>query len=283
MASAIGRRFAAADLTGPAVRTLVSALGGGHVLIDTDGQGQRVLVVVPASSQHAFKRSESGWSDVTAESGLAIVPADSYGIEPSAPMRTTMACRSFVLRYGRSSLYRNTGKGQFEDVTRASGIPAYPALPSTAAFVDIDHDGDVDLVIGGSADLCRDTATERFRLEVSRRVRASPDAGAAERREGHFTDITRTTHLEQGACHRARPDRLRQSSRHRPAGRHERRTARAYTNQRDGTFRNTSDAAGLTKSMQTIGDVTATAAGDVNRDEWPDFFFSHQQGAELAR
>lgn len=284
VASAIGRRFAAADLTGPAVRTLVSALGGGHVLIDTDGQGQRVLVVVSASSQHAFKRSESGWSDVTAESGLAIVPADSYGIGAiSADADNDGLADLFVLRYGRSSLYRNTGKGQFEDVTRASGIPAYPALPSTAAFVDIDHDGDVDLVIGGSADLAATRRQSGSDWKFPDEFAPAPMQVLQNDGKGHFTDITRTTHLESKAHVTALVptdfdnhrdiDLLVVTSDAPPA---------LYTNQRDGTFRNTSDAAGLTKSMQTIGDVTATAAGDVNKDEWPDFFFSHQQGAELA-
>ncbi len=283
-ALATGRRFAAADLTGAGVRALVAASGGGAALVDTDGQGQRVLVVVSAGSQRVFKRGESGWTDVTRGSGLETVPAESSGVGViSADVDNDGLADLFVLRYGRSSLYRSNGKGQFLDITSSAGIPAYSSLPSSAAFVDLDHDGDVDLVIGGSADL---NATRR----QAGRDWTFPDEFAPASLQvlrndgkGHFVDVTRETHLDIKAHvvsivptdvdnHRD-IDLLIVSSDASPA---------LYTNQRDGTFRNTAEAAGLTKVSSASGPTTATAAGDVNKDDWPDFFFSHAEGAELA-
>src|SRR4029453_624745 len=55
----------------------------------------------------------------------------------------------FVMRFGDSTLYRNEGNGRFTDVTRTAELPAYPYLPGAAASTDVDHDGDVDLVIPG--------------------------------------------------------------------------------------------------------------------------------------
>lgn len=282
-APAAGRRFSAADLTGPAVRTLVSALGGGQVLVDT-GQGQRLLVVVSASGQHAFKRADALWTDVTGESGLGTAPADSFGVGAlSADVDNDGLADLFVLRYGRSSLYRNNGKGQFDDVTQASGIPTYPALPSTAAFVDLDHDGDVDLVVGGSADLAATRRQTGRDWKFPDEFAAAPLQVLRNDGKGHFTDVTRDTHLDsKGHVIAIVPtdvdnhrdiDLLIVTSDAPPA---------LFTNQRDGTFRNTSDAAGLTNASKASGDMTATAAGDINKDDWPDFFFSHEQGAELA-
>lgn len=283
-APAAGRRFSAADLTGPAVRTLVSALGGGQVLVDTDGQGQRLLVVVSAAGQHAFKRADAGWTDVTRESGLATTPAESFAVGAlSADVDNDGLADLFVLRYGRSSLYRNNGNGQFDDVTQASGIPSYPALPSTAAFVDLDHDGDVDLVIGGSADLAATRRQTGHDWKFPDEFAAAPLQVLRNDGKGHFTDVTRDTHVDiKGHVVSIVPtdfdnhrdiDLLIVSSDAPPA---------LFTNQRDGTFRNTSDVAGLTKDSKASGDMTATAAGDINKDDWPDFFFSHEQGAELA-
>ncbi len=59
----------------------------------------------------------------------------------------------FVIRDGSLSLYHNDGGGKFSDVTGSGGIPAYPYLPSSVAFVDVDHDGDLDIFIAGLADL----------------------------------------------------------------------------------------------------------------------------------
>jgi hypothetical protein len=66
------------------------------------------------------------------------------------------------------TLYHNDGGGHFSDVTSSAGIPPYPFLAGAAAFVDVDHDGDLDLVLAGLADLAgsRSRAADRAPLRV---------------------------------------------------------------------------------------------------------------------
>jgi hypothetical protein len=50
-------------------------------------------------------------------------------------------------------LFRNTGGGQFDDVTEEAGLPATLVGVHVALFVDLDNDGDKDLFLGRSTGL----------------------------------------------------------------------------------------------------------------------------------
>ena len=47
-------------------------------------------------------------------------------------------------------LFRNLGKGKFQDVTAEAGLAARNK-PTGITFVDYDHDGDLDLFLDGRA------------------------------------------------------------------------------------------------------------------------------------
>lgn len=53
----------------------------------------------------------------------------------------------FVCRYGSYALYRNVQGRKFEDVTAAWGLGGDRDWPSSAAFADLDNDGDLDLYV----------------------------------------------------------------------------------------------------------------------------------------
>ena len=53
----------------------------------------------------------------------------------------------FVTRWRSYALYRNRGDGTFEDVTAAAGLGGDRDWPTSAAFADLDNDGDLDLYV----------------------------------------------------------------------------------------------------------------------------------------
>src|SRR5260370_3417877 len=54
---------------------------------------------------------------------------------------------SFITCVGQNRLFRNTGKGTFLVVTRASGLSARQAFSTSAPWFDYDRDGLPDLFV----------------------------------------------------------------------------------------------------------------------------------------
>jgi hypothetical protein len=87
-----------------------------------------------------FDYDNDGWLDVlTANGSVSIIEGQARARDP------------FPLRM-RNQLYRNTGKGRFEDVSAAAGKAfELSEVSRGAAFGDLDNDGDSDVVIGNAA------------------------------------------------------------------------------------------------------------------------------------
>ena len=66
---------------------------------------------------------------------------------PSATSTTTAFPTSSSPCVGQNRLFRNTGKGTFVDVTRASGLGGRQAFSTSALWVDFDRDGLLDLFV----------------------------------------------------------------------------------------------------------------------------------------
>jgi hypothetical protein len=233
-----------------------------------------------------FRNDGGGkWTDVTAGSGLGASPQDGVTIGCLAGDYDNDGRPDlFVLRYGTSSLYHNDGGGHFSDVTKAAGIPPYPFLPGAAAFVDVDHDGDLDLVIGGLADL----AGSRER-SAGRSLVFPDDFAPAPLRllrnngNGTFTDTTAAARLQVPTRavaivptdfdNRRDVDLLIVNRIGPPL---------LFQNQRDGTFRDVARDVGLTAIVGSQDEVTSVAAADLNKDDFPDFFFARAAGGVFA-
>ncbi|APW60688.1 FG-GAP-like repeat-containing protein [Paludisphaera borealis] len=135
------------------------AMSGGVALLDYDKDGRLDVYVVqggpfPASptalndGDRLYRNLGGGrFEDVTVQAGISRFPGG-YGHGATvADYDNNGFPDLFVTRWGSYALYRNTGKGGFEDATRAAGLDGFRDWPTSAAFADLDGDGDLDLYV----------------------------------------------------------------------------------------------------------------------------------------
>jgi hypothetical protein len=137
-------------------------LGGAVAALDYDGDGWVDLFYLngapspghlrtdPASFNRLYRNTGGGrFVDVTLESGLSGARIKGY------PQGVAVGDYDndghvdvLVTNYGDNVLYRNEGNGRFTDVTAKAGVamPRHP-LKASAAFLDYDNDGWLDLFV----------------------------------------------------------------------------------------------------------------------------------------
>jgi hypothetical protein len=131
-------------------------MGGSTTLFDYDGDGDLDLFWVKPSEQQLFRNDGGKFEDVTSQSGaLAAKPPGVNVGAIAGDYDNDTRSDLFVIREGTLALFHNDGGGKFSDVTITAGIPSYPFLPGSVAFVDVDHDGDLDVFVAGLADLSK--------------------------------------------------------------------------------------------------------------------------------
>ena len=102
----------------------------------------------------------------------------------------------FVTRYGSYALYRNRGDGTFADRTEAAGLGGDRGWPTSAAFADLDGDGDLDLYVCQYLRWDRDHPARCHDPETKRPTYCEPNIFEAEpdrlfRNDGgHFVDVS---------------------------------------------------------------------------------------------
>ncbi|MFL6208507.1 MAG: FG-GAP-like repeat-containing protein [Pyrinomonadaceae bacterium] len=244
---------------------IAATLGGAVVLFDLDDDGDLDLFDAAPTGAHLYRNDAGRFVDVTARSGAVSLPSNSPATAVVAgDYDNDGRADLLVLRAdGHNRLYRNEGGGKFIDATVTAGISAFPYLAISAAFADVDHDGDLDIFIGGYK-------------TPGHPLYGAPNLLLRNNGNGTFTDITTAAKVGDGetnataivptdfdnrrdvdllVVHRGAPPSL-------------------FRNLRDGSFSDVAQAVGLTAR----GFYTAAAAGDVNKDGYTDFFF----GAENA-
>ena len=98
------------------------------------------------------------FTDVTAESRIA---ADGFGLGVATGDVDNDGWTDLLLtNFGPASLYLNQGDGTFRDASDTSGIEGTPGFGVSAAFVDYDRDGLLDLYVGHNVNYALDNTIE---------------------------------------------------------------------------------------------------------------------------
>ncbi len=228
-------------------RYLLETTGCGLAFYDYDDDGWQDLFLVNGWRLegfahgkepvcHLFKNNRDGtFTDVTLGSGLehrtgwgqacCVGDFDNDG-------RNDL----FVTYYGQNALYRNLGKGKFQDVTVAAGL-AQPGPKirwnTGCTFVDYDRDGHLDLFVANYVDFDLKTAPP-------------PEAGPC---------------TYKGVLVACGPPGL-------VGGKNI-----LYHNNGDGTFSDVSEKSGIWNTLGTYG--LSVAASDLDNDGWPDIYVAN--------
>jgi hypothetical protein len=134
------------------LRALIRAhFGGTIVVLDYNRDGKLDLFLLSAVVENGqvrdlFLRNDGNgrFTDVTAEAGLA-GPRPSLGCVVG-DFDNDGFPDLFITGVGEQHLFRNNRKGGFEDVTAEAKLDGLKTVCLGAAFIDLDQDGDLDLL-----------------------------------------------------------------------------------------------------------------------------------------
>ena len=124
--------------------------GGGACMLDVTGSGQADLVLMssPQVIRVLHRENDGKFEDVdTAAAGLTL---KGTGIACAVGDYDADNLNDLAVATDDGvHLFRNLGKGKFQDVTAEAGLTPRNH-PTGITFIDFDHDGDLDLLVTGS-------------------------------------------------------------------------------------------------------------------------------------
>jgi len=189
---------------------LPETMGSGVAFLDYDNDGWQDILLVNGMDWpgHSRRRStlamyhnnhDGTFTDVTAKAGLAI---EMYGMGVAVGDYDNDGYDDiFITAYGQNHLFRNNGNGTFTDVTKKAGLWGPQEFSTSAAWVDYDRDGNLDLVV---ANYVQWSAEKDLYCTLDGRTKSycTPESykGASlrlwhNRGDGTFEDVTRRADL----------------------------------------------------------------------------------------
>ena len=135
---------------------LPETMGPGCAFIDYDNDGWPDILLVngenwpghagPQSTTKLYHNNHDGtFADVTQKAGLAI-PIFGLGVAVGDYDNDSYE-DIFITALGQSHLFHNNRNGTFSDVTKSAGVWGANEFSTSAAWVDYDRDGKLDLVV----------------------------------------------------------------------------------------------------------------------------------------
>ncbi len=272
-----------------------TANGSGVAIFDYDGDGKLDLYFAtgnllplsesPPASNRLFKNQGGGkFRDETEHSGLGF-RGYCHGITVG-DIDNDGDADVFLSNYGGDALYVNNGNGTFTEIGRAAGIFQAGTWSSSAAFIDHDGDGDLDLYVSRYGDwsyprddqFCGDTKRQIRRYCPPAALRPVKHALFQNNGDRTFTDATDKAGLGRSDGHGfavVAAD-LNGDGKTDLYVANDRDPHFLYLNNGDGTFRDVSEESGA--GYDVAGRTQAgmgVDAEDVDGDGLPDLFVTH--------
>jgi hypothetical protein len=174
----------------PGTNRLIAGIwpGSGVAVVDFDGDGDEDLFAGDGVRSILYENDGAGcFMDVTEAAGLASSADAGIAATGVAAADVDGDGRPDIFTtdsFGPSRLFRNAGGGRFTEVTAESGIRTPPNTRS-AAFADVDGDGDLDLFVCVTGDYYRQMPDPPFDAEDAR-----PDLLFVNDGHGRFRDAS---------------------------------------------------------------------------------------------
>jgi len=228
---------------------ILEATGTGAAIFDYDGDGANDIFLVngarqvngssPPPSQLYHNDGKGHFQEVGRQAGIT---ATGWGQAVcTGDFDNDGHPDLLVTYYGHNVLYRNLGNGKFADITEKAKLPVTGTRwGAGCAFVDYDHDGYLDLFVSNYVDL---------------------DLGKP------LEPGSRSECMWKGLAVSCGPVGL-------PMGHNA-----LYHNNRDGTFTDVSETAGILKPGGRYG--LGVVAADFDNDGWPDIYVACDQTPSL--
>jgi enediyne biosynthesis protein E4 len=196
------------DSGASALHQMPETASGGVGLFDYDGDGWLDIYFVqggpfppgpnrPSPGDRLFRnRGDGTFDDVTTESGVSRL-SRGYGHGVAIGDFDNDGHPDLLLtRWREYELLRNRGDGTFEDVTGRAGLGGDRDWPTSAAFADLDGDGDLDLYVchyvvwdAGNPRPCWDEVSRAHVACFPREFKSLPDH-LFRNDGGRFVDVT---------------------------------------------------------------------------------------------